>query len=153
MLVYIRVTSTSLLPILANCYPSISHNMVNHAFLHELKFTNITSSILNKLTALNYSLPQGTSTSSFLANICLLPMDREILKLIEGKGIRYTRYVDDMAFSSSKDFKEIIPSIIDVIQKSEINISRRKTEYGTWANITGIIAHNNYIDAPIELKH
>lgn len=48
-------------------------------------------------------LPMGFSTSPIISNIIFRPLDIQIQKLCSQRGIEYTRYADDMLFSSSKD--------------------------------------------------
>lgn len=48
-------------------------------------------------------LPMGFSTSPVISNIIFRPLDIQIQKLCSQKGIVYTRYADDMLFSSSKN--------------------------------------------------
>ncbi|MCT8335843.1 reverse transcriptase family protein [Leptospira sp. 85282-16] len=67
------------------------------------------------------SLPQGASTSPMLSNIVCQEMDSTFTSLMEKEGIIYTRYADDMTFSSSSgiknrdDAKKIISKIYEVI--------------------------------------
>lgn len=46
-------------------------------------------------------LPQGAPCSPFLFNLYCLPMDRELAAFCDDRGIAYTRYLDDLTFSSS----------------------------------------------------
>ncbi len=71
---------------LSNCFPSITNEMVYSAFL-ALGFSNVESSWLTKLTTYKYKLPQGTSTSPYLANLCLLPLDEELLIIARELGL------------------------------------------------------------------
>lgn len=136
---------------LSDCFPNVSSRMVNKAFL-DLGYSNIQATWLTKLTTYNHCLPQGTRTSPYLANLCLLPLDSELLKLSKKYGITYTRYVDDLTFSSSEDFQNVISEIIDTIDNFDMKISWRKTVYSGKQNITGIDIYNNYIDATDKLK-
>ena len=136
---------------LSNCFPSITPKMVYAAFLG-LKLSNVQARWLTKLTTYNYALPQGTSTSPYLANLCLLPLDKELLEISIQNNLTYTRYIDDLTFSSSQDFSRIIELIIETVKSFGLNVSRRKTVYSGSQNITGIDVFNNYIDAPNKMK-
>lgn len=46
-------------------------------------------------------LPQGAPCSPFLFNLYCLPMDRELAAFCESRGITYTRYLDDLTFSTN----------------------------------------------------
>jgi len=52
-------------------------------------------------------LPMGFKTSPMISNVVFRQLDIQIQKLCSKRNIIYTRYADDMLFSSSKDFKFI----------------------------------------------
>lgn len=56
---------------------------------------------------LNGSLPQGSPISPLLSNLVMLPTDYAIAKLARENSphIKYTRYADDMIFSSDLNFE------------------------------------------------
>jgi hypothetical protein len=53
----------------------------------------------------NPHLPQGAPTSPALANLCVYRLDCRLAALAEKVGARYTRYVDDLAFSGGRDLE------------------------------------------------
>lgn len=137
---------------LSNCFPNIRPKLAYRAFL-DLGYSNVQARWLTKLTTYNHCLPQGTHTSPYLANLCLLPLDKELINLTKTFGITYTRYIDDLTFSSPVDFSHLINGILMIIFKNDFKISWRKTVYAGNQNITGIEIHNNYIDAPYSIKY
>jgi RNA-directed DNA polymerase len=136
---------------LQNFFPSITSKQVYSMFLR-LGYSNYVSNYLTKLTTYNHRLPQGTPTSTHIANLVSLEMDEQLLKLCEQNNITYSRFVDDLTFSSPSDFGPCIQRIIDIIALNNFNISWRKTEYQGNQTITGIKVFNNYIDAPDSVK-
>jgi RNA-directed DNA polymerase len=46
-------------------------------------------------------LPQGAATSPVLANLIAQPLDKTLAAIASRTGFRYTRYADDIAFSSA----------------------------------------------------
>jgi RNA-directed DNA polymerase len=136
---------------LQDFYPSIKHNQVYHTFLL-LGYSNHFAHWLTKLTTWKYELPQGTPTSAHLANLVFLETDKKLISLCEQNNITYTRYVDDLTFSSQQDFKPILNNILAIIKDGGFNISYRKTSYQGKQAITGIDIFNNFIDAPEKIK-
>ena len=69
-------------------------------------FAENAADLLTRLTTKDARVFQGTPTSSYLANLAF--WDREpalVLRLIS-RGIRYSRYVDDIAVSSPAEMSE-----------------------------------------------
>ncbi|MFB5652828.1 reverse transcriptase family protein [Leptospira wolffii] len=67
------------------------------------------------------SLPQGASTSPFISNLVCKKMDIQFNNVMGQKGIVYTRYADDLTFSSSteiknrEDAKKIVSEIYGIL--------------------------------------
>lgn len=129
---------------LYNFFPLITCKMIDDVFL-SLGFSAFASSILTKLTTYNYSLPQGAPTSPRLSNLCAMPMDNAILNLCGSQGIAYTRYVDDLTFSSSREFSPMTEPILAIILSHGFKPNYRKTTYCYVPEITGIKVKKNGI--------
>lgn len=137
---------------LKDFYPSVKSDMVYHAFLVN-GFTNHFAHWLTKLTTWKHELPQGTPTSTHVSNIAFLETDRKLISFCERHKLTYTRYIDDLTFSSDKDFKSVLFEIIQIIQEDKFNINYRKTVYANGTlTVTGIDVFNNFIDAPAKIK-
>ncbi len=95
-------------------------------------------------------LPQGAPTSPALTNILCRRLDRRLQKLAEEMGFVYTRYADDMTFSSKpeQDSKQIgrllhrVESIVAhegfCIHPTKTRIMRRASQQ----DVTGIIVNH-----------
>jgi retron-type reverse transcriptase len=72
---------------------------------------------------------QGLPTSPVISNIMASNMDKEIKNLVEPKGIKYTRYADDLTFSGNndEDIKFILETIPQIVQKHDFKINKKKT--------------------------
>lgn len=57
-------------------------------------------------------LPQGAPTSPMLTNIICYKLDKRIEGMAKNLGFAYTRYADDMSFSTSGDSKENLQKLI-----------------------------------------
>lgn len=128
-------------------YPNITSKRVYDTFC-SLKFSNHFSHWLTNLTTWKYELPQGTPTSTHIANLVFLPTDLLLIDLCNKNDITYTRYVDDLTFSSQHDFRHLLSDILKIVTDSNFKISYRKTQYKGQQTITGINVFLNKIDAP-----
>ncbi len=131
---------------LTNFFPSVTPKMV-YSSLRAKGFSKQVADITTKLTTIRTadswdekSLPQGAPTSPMLANIVFEKVDIQISKLIIDKNIVYTRWIDDLTFSSEFDFQDLINPILSLIGKSGFKISRKKTTYKKNKSVvTGVI--------------
>jgi len=128
-------------------YPNISSKRVYDTFL-KLNFSPHFSHWLTKLTTWKYALPQGTPTSTHIANLVFLQTDFLLLELCKKHGLTYTRYVDDLTFSSQQDFRPILKDILKIVTSNDFKLSYRKTKYSGNQTVTGINVFLNKIDAP-----
>lgn len=77
------------------------------------QFDKYTAHTLAKICTYKDRLPMGTPTSPVLSNFYTLPLDKEISIWANQKQFIYTRFVDDLSFSSKtlpihqSDFQEI----------------------------------------------
>ena len=133
-------------------FPSITSSGVYEMFVG-FGFSPDVSSILTKLTTYKGHLPQGTSTSSTIANLVFSKTGNVIERYCQQNGLRFSTYVDDLTISSPTDFQDKIPQILDIVQQSGYAISHSKTTYRTnHPEITGAKVGNNYIDITDKLK-
>ncbi len=127
-------------------YPSIAPERVYRLF-KDYGFSNKCCSILTHLTTHRHELPQGTPTGTDIANRVFLLQDKKIIRFCDKRGITYTRYIDDLVFSSSSDFRKNCPELINFILESGFRISVKKTLYRAGVmEITGIDVKNNVLD-------
>lgn len=97
-------------------FPSIANYHIKNLFSSKpFCFSEEIVSSLVKICCNNNQLPQGAPTSPVLTNIICFPLDIELKKLSESLNINYTRYADDITFSSDSaifdvKFKDIIES-------------------------------------------
>lgn len=129
-------------------FPSITNKMVFNMFIREGCTPSIART-LTKLTTYKYKLPQGSSTSSLIANLVFKPIGQKLDLLAKEKGLKFTTFIDDVTISSKTDFKNSIPEIINIIEEGGFKISHKKTNYKTCNPIiTGVICHNNSLVIP-----
>lgn len=71
-------------------------------------------------------LPQGSPTSGYLSNIVMREVDEGVTHLSESLGLRYTRYSDDMYFSSRRLVRhDEIDRLVAGVKKALVPLSMR----------------------------
>ncbi|MEW5894446.1 MAG: RNA-directed DNA polymerase [Candidatus Omnitrophota bacterium] len=75
---------------------------------------------------LNKGLPQSRDISSFLANIYMLPVDEEMLRM----GFDYYRYMDDIKLICNDKFeaRKALKTLIVKLREIGLSVNPRKTE-------------------------
>jgi len=134
-------------------YPSIRHQKVYDFFMTQRCSPDV-SRVLTKLSTRQHSLPLGTSTSPFLADQIVSPIDKRISGLTRANGLRYTRYVDDVTISGRFDLEHFADQIIKVIRQAGFAIKRSKIEFyrpddGKERIITGVRVQDGKVSAPL----
>lgn len=128
-------------------YPNINKKVVYQAFI-ELGYSKHFSHWLTKLTTKDNQLPQGSPASLGISNLVFSKTDNKLNQFCKANSITFTRYVDDLTFSSQHDFGDKINEILNIVINDNFKISRRKTVYDSKQTITGIQLFLNKIDAP-----
>jgi hypothetical protein len=86
-----------------NFFPSVSHRQVAKMFWREFGCGRQTVWLLTRLTTVDGCLPQGTPTSTAIANIVLATtVDEKIEIVANERKVAVTRFVDDFAFSGTR---------------------------------------------------
>lgn len=81
-------------------FPQVRHTVVYRMFRREFGFGRDVASLLTRLTTFQAELPQGSPTSSSIANLVLRePLDKPIEVEASRRGVEYSRFVDDAAMS------------------------------------------------------
>ena len=107
-------------------FPNVRHYMVYRTFKHELRFGRDVASLLTRLTTYRSSLPQGAPTSTGIANLLLSrPVDGPVRADAKTRGLRYSRFVDDIAISG-KEPRPLISFIAKLLSRRRLPIHRHK---------------------------
>lgn len=137
---------------LKDCFPSINSGLV-YLSLIKNGFSPDVASMITKLTTYKNQVPQGARTSSYVCNIVMQSLDKRLLELCIANNITYTRYIDDLTFSSQTDFKYLTSQILEIIKSESFKLSHDKTGYVIGSTmITGNRVSNNRLDISDELK-
>ncbi len=112
---------------LTNFFGFVNNKMVFTA-IRSFGYSPDVAHILTNLTTFKGHLPQGAPTSPTLANLVgLITFDNPILELCQLHNITYTRYVDDLWFSSNLDFKHLESQFLQIILNHGFLYSNKKT--------------------------
>lgn len=95
-------------------------------------------------------LPQGAPTSPALANLCALALDRRLAAYAAAAGWRYSRYADDLVFSSDApsgaDMRRALPTIERILRDEGFAPNPAKTRIqsqGQRQQVTGIVTNTS----------
>ncbi|MEE8603384.1 reverse transcriptase family protein [Euzebya tangerina] len=81
-------------------------------------------------------LPQGAPTSPALANLAAFSLDRRLSGLATAMDLRYTRYADDLAFSSAGGLsrrarRRLVVTVEEIARAEGFDVNRAKTRAAT----------------------
>jgi RNA-directed DNA polymerase len=130
------------------------------AFLHQKPFhlNHHAALIVAQLCTHNGRLPMGAPTSPVLSNFACGGMDALLTEIANQQDLVYTRYADDMTFSSKKKISSrLILQLKDAINNSKFIVNEQKvhlTHRRDLPEITGLILHKKRVDiAPSLLRN
>lgn len=78
-------------------------------------------------------LPQGAPSSPMLSNLAMRELDEVILQIARKHGMAYTRYSDDMTFSTRGDYSrdrgvQLIAGVALALKKQGLFLNRKKSK-------------------------
>jgi len=127
---------------LIDFFPSINFGRVRGLFIGKPYNRDAkVATILAKICCFNNQLPQGAPTSPIISNMICAKMDSELIHLAKINRCDYTRYADDITFSTNiRQF----PS--DIVQLDELD----QIEVGS--NLSQIIENNGFKVHPKKIR-
>lgn len=87
-------------------FDHITANHVYRIWHHFFGFADEVAELLTLLTTKDGKVCQGTPTSSYLANLAFWDREPALAAKLAERGIRYSRYVDDVTISSTGELTE-----------------------------------------------
>ena len=143
---------------LKDFFPSISSSRITKVLMRHGLSKEI-AELISRLTTIPlvrdgseinmHALPQGSPCSPILSNMVCIDLDRRLSGLARRFRVDYTRYADDMTFSSNHhvysadgDFLEELRQIVNecgfVINEKKTRLQKR----GSRQEVTGILVNN-----------
>lgn len=131
---------------LKDFFPNITSMRVYLMFIRNGCTPDI-SRVLTGLTTYRGMLPQGTPTSTHIANLVALTVDSAVNAFCAANNIYYGRFVDDLAFSSMTPFDAQIEELLTIVSRAGFRINYKKTftKIGKFKT-TGIEVGNDGLD-------
>ena len=125
---------------LKGCYQSIRWSHFTNA-LQTLKIQNPGDLPIHYLRGLLFyksnthdaMLPTGAPTSPFVCNVALTPLDHALDQLAKEYGYTYTRYIDDMHFSTKNDKRnwDLLTKATSLIESLGLKVNKKKSKWFT----------------------
>src|SRR5271166_1745147 len=135
-------------------FGSVDEESVQIVF-RDLGFSKSVSDLLASLCCYKDRLPQGAPTSPLLSNLAFAKVDRQVQSLCKASRISYSRYADDLSFSSNRPFEENFRDRVGrILEKDGFRINQKKTRYagpGQALHVTGMLV-NEVVQPPRELR-
>jgi len=150
---------------LKNFFDSINFGRVRGFFIANNNFSlhPKVATILAQIACHNNSLPQGSPCSPVISNLIGHIVDIKLAQLATNCGCSYSRYCDDITFSTNKkvfphkiafcnDSNEYLPSkkLIKIIERSGFEINLKKVRISLFysqQNVTGLTV-NRRVNTP-----
>lgn len=135
-------------------FPSITYLQVYTTAFNSKIFPIQVGQILSSLCCRNDCLPQGTPTSPYLSNVVMKSFDNCIGEWCNNRDISYTRYCDDLTFSSNSPMGNLYVKVCDMLECMGFEINDRKTHFITnksQQKVTGLVV-NEKVSLPKDYK-
>jgi RNA-directed DNA polymerase len=128
---------------LENFFPSISAKRILTLFSGpHFQFNSEIGTAIALLTTYQGKLPVGAPTSPILSNFICLEMDHALIDFANSHHLSYTRYADDLTFSSNEFIRpEILIEIRTVIEQNKFKLNEKKLRFrnsGKQQIVTGL---------------
>ena len=133
---------------ISNFFDSFHFGRVKGFFIKNkaFNFSDEESTILAQLVCYNGKLPQGAPTSPLIANLIFNIADLQILKLARAYKLNYTRYADDLSFSTNiitfgSAYSLFLEELSSILIKNGFKLNEDKTRlqfFSSRQEVTGI---------------
>lgn len=140
---------------LKDFFPTITYTRVMKS-LQKLGFNEEVSDTIARLCTiplwdesgqmLRNALPQGSPASPLLSNIVCSSLDQRLMALAKRFGLTYSRYADDLTFSSNHSVYakegDFMKKLDEIVRSSGFKINEKKTRLqkkGSRQEVTGLI--------------
>jgi RNA-directed DNA polymerase len=154
---------------LKDFFPTVNFGRVRGVLMaHPFDFPAGVATALAQLCCHRNALPQGAPTSPVISNLVCRSLDTELSRLAMAAHCHYTRYADDICFSSGQrvfpgalatilnELPVLNPDLRRLIESNGFTINDEKTRLMRWSQrqrVTGIVV-NERLNVPREyIRH
>ncbi len=127
-----------------NFFDSITFFQVYRSAFPAIYYPPAIRTLLANLCCCQDRLPQGAPTSPAVSNLVMKPFDEYMGSWCKERGIRYTRYCDDMTFSGEFDRQEVKNKVRGFLAAYGFELNGKKTRVQKKhqrQTVTGIVAN------------
>jgi RNA-directed DNA polymerase len=129
---------------LENFFPSVRKTAIRKVF-QRIGYVYSVADALAALCTVDGGLPQGASTSPALSNLAAINLDVRFTALGKRLDFHYSRYADDLIFSSNDErLPALLPFFREVIASEGYVVNQKKTRVmrqGVPQMVTGLVAN------------
>mgnify|MGYP003487764007 FL=1 len=114
---------------LKDFFPSIKAYRVKELFLSKyFRFNEQIATALTLLVTYEGKLPIGSPTSPVISNFICLELDEALSTYCMKNEIRYSRYADDLTFSSNQSISKVqFTDLVVIIEQNQFELNVKKT--------------------------
>ena len=131
---------------LKDFFSNISANKVKKMFSGKyFIFNDFMTMVLTLLVTYKGKLPTGAPTSPAISNFVCLDLDQSLLEFSNSNGLTYTRFADDLTFSSDEEITDVLLLMIkEVIRLNGFIVNNKKVRIKSSVRqqkVTGIVVN------------
>ncbi len=134
-------------------FPSIGFPQV-YSIFRRIGYSKPVCVMLSRICTFGECIPQGSPTSPAISNIVCFWMDKCFFDFARSKGLRYTRYSDDLTFSGNHDIRPYLPTFEKMLSRFSFCLNEAKTRQmtdGQRKQVTGLVV-NEKLQVPREIR-
>ncbi len=140
----------------SNCFPSVKWPLVLGALRRDLgdRLGPVAVSMLVDICTAEGGLPVGAPTSPTLLNRVLWRSDEMLAQAAEQRGLRYTRYADDLSFSGGDSAVQMLGVARRTLAQIGLALDPKKTNIfrrGRRQMVTGLVV-NQQVSVPRHIR-
>ena len=136
-------------------FPSTKSDFVLESLRKNFGFGEMASWLIARLVARRGVLPQGAITSPGASNVAFYDKDLALMEFAERHNLVYTRYADDLTFSSDEnieDATQLLSEVAEIIKPYRLNFKKVKVYRGRQRKYVLGLVVNRKLNVPKEYK-